>query len=101
MIARHDSLDAYLRSYPRLCAAMLLLSDYDLTPHGAAFLLRDAHERPRYDPGARDWPVPTRERSLVEQAYQRRHVLPASEYAHTLVIVRGAISRATSARRTL
>src|SRR5437773_2134294 len=93
MSPRGDSLEEYLRSYPRLCAAMISFSGLELTPHGAAFLLRDAHERPRYDPGARALPVPTRERSLVARAYQHRHALRgyAADYQQTLAIVRAAI----------
>jgi hypothetical protein len=95
-MAVHDTIDEYLRAYPRLCAAMIALSGHELTPHGAAFLLRDAHERPRYDPGARALPVPTRERSLVARAYQRRHALRgyAAEYEHTLRMVPAATSTA-------
>jgi hypothetical protein len=95
MHPRPASLDEYLQRYPRACAAVIAFSLGYATPHCAANILRDAHERREnwsewiYECYRAD-PLPA-----VRSAIASRHALKGymAEYQQALALVRRANER--------
>jgi hypothetical protein len=91
-MTRPSSLDEYLRRYERTCATIIAFSLGYATPHCAANILKDAHERQQnysewiYECYRAD-PLPA-----VRDAIRSRHHFKGymSEYQAALAIVRRA-----------
>ncbi len=92
MISHENSLEDYLRRYPRVCAALIAYSLGYATPRAAANILKDARE------GRENWcewiytcygcnPQPA-----VQAAIKARHTLNGymADYQQALAIVRHA-----------
>ncbi len=87
-----QSLDEYLRHYPRACAAIVAFSHGAATPRCAAYVLRDAHERAEHDWSWLEHADPHWSRRILTRALRYRHNLDG--YHQALARVRMTDARA-------